>query len=59
MDNPCAELYRESTRAARVERRKELGDYYRDLARDYDYLWNLKLSFVWPTKPNIPQFEND
>ena len=49
----------ESTRAARVERRKELGDYYRDLANNYDYYWNLKLSFIWPNRPNIAFYEND
>jgi len=49
----------ESVRAARVEQRRILGDYYRDLSKEYDYLWHLKLSYVWPDKPRIPDFEND
>jgi len=49
---------REETRTKRIEQRKILGDYYRELSKNYDELWAMKLSWVWPDRPNIPEFEN-
>jgi hypothetical protein len=48
----------EGIRALRVEQRKILGDYYRELSANYNHLWYLKLSWVWPDRPNIPASEN-
>ena len=48
----------EGIRALRVEQRKILGDYYRELSANYNRLWYLKLSWVWPDRPNIPASEN-
>ena len=52
----------EIVRCTRVEQRKILGDYYRDLANNYDkYEQEAKIigpTLAWPFKPNIPDFEN-
>jgi hypothetical protein len=52
----------ESTRAARVEQRRILGEYYRDLATNYDDYHKLAKeigpTLAWPSKPNVPEFEN-
>ncbi len=57
------EAIRESTRAARVEQRRILGEYYRDLATNYDDYHRLAReigpTLAWPSKPrHIPEFEN-
>lgn len=50
------------TRIARVAQRELLGNYYRDLANNYDkYEQEAKVigpTLAWPFKPNIPDFEN-
>lgn len=52
----------EPTRAVRVEQRKVLGEYYRDLATNYDHYHQLAKqvgpTIAWPRKPNVPEFEN-
>ena len=52
----------ELTRSARVAQRELLGNYYRDLANRYDeYTQDAKVigpMLAWPSKPNIPDFEN-
>lgn len=52
----------EATRAARVEQRRILGDYYRDMANNYlDYENEAKRigpTLAWPSKPQIPDYEN-
>ena len=52
----------ESVRCTRIEQRKILGDYYRDLANRYDDYEQLAKkigpTLAWPFKPQIPDFEN-
>lgn len=52
----------ELTRIARVAQRELLGNYYRDLANNYDrYQADAKVigpTLAWPSKPNISDFEN-
>ncbi len=59
---PPSKEHMESTRAARVEQRRILGEYYRDLATNYsDYhqlVREIGPTMAWPSKPNVPEFEN-
>jgi hypothetical protein len=53
----------ELTRQIRVEQRRILGEYYRDLAINYDYYEQLAReigpTLAWPVKPcGIPEFAN-
>jgi hypothetical protein len=53
----------EHARAARVEQRKILGDYYRDLSVNYLNYEAMALiigpTLAWPSKPcGIPEFAN-
>jgi len=57
------ETSNEATRLARVEQRRILGEYYRDLATNYpEYEQRAKEigpTLAWPSKPyGIPEFEN-
>lgn len=53
----------ELIRANRVDQRRILGEYYRDLATNYDYYEQeakrIGPTLAWPVKPNISDFEND
>lgn len=56
------EYLNEPTRAARVEQRRILGEYYRDLATNYPEYEKRALeigpTLAWPSRPNIPEFAN-
>jgi hypothetical protein len=53
---------REEARAARIEQRRILGDYYRELSVNYlDYEVLAKTigpTLAFPARPNIPEYEN-
>lgn len=57
------EAVNEASRVARIEQRRILGDYYRDLSvnyLDYEILAKKKIgpTLAFPARPNIPEFEN-
>ena len=56
------ELSNEEAWTARIEQRKLLGDYYRDLSVNYlDYEILAKKigpTLAFPARPSIPEFEN-
>lgn len=56
------EYTNEAARAARVEQRRILGEYYRDLATNYSEYEKRALeigpTMAWPSKPQVPEFAN-
>ena len=56
------EAANEVTRELRVNQRRILGEYYRDLATNYAEYEKKALeigpTLAWPSRPNIPEYAN-